>query len=66
MLIACLHRNLQKKEKKAKYERGKVYMESLRDVGNVMEEYAGDGRGDVYKPLYQLIWKAEMLISSFL
>ena len=35
------------KRKKAKYEREKVYMESLHDVGNVMGEYAGDAQGDV-------------------
>ena len=37
-------------------------MESLRDVGNVMGEYAGDGQGEMYKSLYQLVWKVEMLM----
>ncbi len=39
-------RNLQKKAKKARYEREKAYMDSIRGLGNVTGDYVGDGQGD--------------------
>ena len=41
-----VYRNLQKKEKKARYEMEKAYMESIRGMGNVVGDYVGDGQGD--------------------
>ncbi len=37
-------RNLQKKAKKASYEREKAYMDSIRGLGNVTGDYVGDGQ----------------------
>lgn len=39
-------RNEQKKAKKLRHEREKVYMEALQGVGNVVGEYVGDGQGE--------------------
>ena len=39
-------RSLQKKSKKARYEREKVYMETLRSIGCGIGEYVGDGQGE--------------------
>ena len=39
-------RNLQKKAKKARYEREKSFMDTLRQVGCPVGEYIGDGLGE--------------------
>ena len=46
LLLTFCYRNLQKKEKKARYEMEKAYMESIRGMGNVVGDYVGDGQGD--------------------
>ncbi len=45
-------RNLQKKAKKARYEREKAYMDSIRGLGIVTGDYVGDGQGDSVSTSY--------------
>lgn len=45
-LILCSYRNLQKKVKKARYEKEKEYMENMRVAGCTVGEYLGDGQGE--------------------
>lgn len=40
------YRNLQKREKKARYEREKAFMETVRGVGCAVGEYVGNGQGE--------------------
>ena len=44
--LICSHRNLQKKKKKARYEREKLYMENIRGAGCAVGEYVGEGQGE--------------------
>ena len=46
MIIIIIIRNLEKRAKKARHEREKMYMAHLRDVGHAVGEYVGDGQGD--------------------
>ncbi len=48
--ICNLCRNLQKKKKKSRYEQEKGVMGTLRGVGCVTGEYAGDGKGEADDP----------------
>ena len=44
--IFCFVRNEQKKVKKERHEKEKVYMQALRGVGSAVGEYVGDGQGE--------------------
>ncbi len=48
--ICNLCRYLQKKKKKSRYEQEKGVMGTLRGVGYVTGEYAGDGKGEADDP----------------